>query len=158
MEVLYEWIIIDVIKTKYANQIFDGTKKFEFRRKSIGNKNCNKKIYIYSSEKDKAIIGYMIVDKIFEGNLDYILNVTNYLNDEDMIDYFKGCDICYALHIIEYHKFLIPIKLKDIKLNYPKFVMPQFYRYIKAKEPIYKELESRSIRWESIIWKQKQRR
>ena len=39
------------IKTKYANQIFDGTKSFEFRRKSIGNKNCNKKIYIYIHQK-----------------------------------------------------------------------------------------------------------
>ena len=31
------------IKTKYANKIFDGTKIYEFRRKSIGEKNLNLK-------------------------------------------------------------------------------------------------------------------
>ena len=57
-------LLLMSIKTKYAAQIFDGTKEYEFRKKSIGEKNCYKKIYIYSSEKEKAIIGYIIVDKI----------------------------------------------------------------------------------------------
>ena len=74
------------IKTKYANQIFNGTKKYEFRRKSIGDKNCNKKIYIYSSEEDKAIIGYIIVDKVLNGNLNFILNATNYKDNQDIIE------------------------------------------------------------------------
>ena len=69
------------IKTQYANQIFNGSKKFEFRRRSIGDKNCNKKIFVYSSEKDKSIIGYIIVDKILKGDLKYILEVTNYTNN-----------------------------------------------------------------------------
>ena len=129
------------IKTKYANQIFDGTKKYEFRRKSIGSKNCNKKIYIYSSEEEKAIVGYIIIDKILEGDLNYILKETNYLNSKDIIEYFDGCDICYALHISETHRFSTPIKLKDIKINYEKFVVPQFYRYLKINEPIYEKLK-----------------
>ncbi len=126
------------IKTKYANQIFEKTKIYEFRRKSIGDKNCNKKIYIYSSEKDKAIIGYIIVDKILKDNLDNILKLTNNVNNKDIIKYFDNCDTCYALHISETYKFSSPIKLKDIK-----FVVPQFYRYIKFQEQIYKELENR---------------
>ena len=138
-------LLLMSIKTKYANQIFNGTKKFEFRRKSIGNKNCNKKIYIYSSEEEKAIIGYMIVDEILKGDLDYILTVTNYLNSEDIIDYFNNCDICYALHISEFHRFSIPIKLAYIKSNYGQFVVPQFYRYIKLQEPIYEELKKKKI-------------
>ena len=60
-----EPVLLMSIKTKYAKQIFQGIKKYEFRRKSIGEKNCNKKIYIYSSKDDKAIIGYIIIDKIF---------------------------------------------------------------------------------------------
>ena len=54
------------IKTKYTNQIFAGTKIYEYRRKSIGAKNCNKKIFIYSSEEERAIVGYIIVDEILE--------------------------------------------------------------------------------------------
>ena len=131
-------LLLMSIKTKYANQIFEKTKIYEFRRKSIGDKNCNKKIYIYSSEEDKAIIGYIIVDKILKDNLDNILKLTNNVNNKDIIKYFDNCDTCYALHISETYKFSSPIKLKDIK-----FVVPQFYRYIKFQEQIYKELENR---------------
>lgn len=131
------------IKTQYANQIFDGTKKFEFRRRSVGDKNCNKKIFVYSSEKDRAIIGYIIVDKILKGDLNHILEATNYKNNKDIIDYFYGCDECYALHISETHKFLESIKLEYIKNKYEDFVIPQFYRYIKKDESIFNELEGR---------------
>ena len=126
------------IKTRYANKIFNGTKTYEYRRKSIGNKNCNKKIYIYSSEEDKMIVGYIIVDKILKGDLDYIEKSTGNLNTDSRRKYFEGCDICYALHISEYHKLKKAISLNDVK-----FVVPQFYRYIKEDEPLYKILKDR---------------
>ena len=130
-------ILLMSIKTRYANQIFNGTKNYEYRRKSIGDKNCNKKIYIYSSEEDKMIVGYIIVDKILKGDLDYIEKSTGNLNTDSRRKYFEGCDICYALHIRKYHRFNNPIKLTDVK-----FVVPQFYRYIKKDEPLYNELEN----------------
>lgn len=133
------------IKTKYANQIFEGTKKYEYRRKSIGEKNCNKRIYVYSSEKDKAIIGYIIVDKIIEGNVDYVLKNTDNENNSDLLPYFEGCDKCYALKIESTHKFKQPIYLNEIKSNDKNFVVPQFYRYIKENEYIYKMLSKREI-------------
>lgn len=137
-------ILLMSIKTKYANEIFAGTKKFEFRRKSIGDKNCYKKIYIYSSEEDKAIIGYIMVDKILKGDLKYILKKTNHTNNQDIIKYFENCSKCHALHIKEYHRLSSPIKLEEIKNKY-KIIVPQFYRYVKPEESIYKELESRNV-------------
>ena len=135
-------LLLMSIKTKYASRIFAGTKEYEFRRKSIGEKNCHKKIYIYSSEEEKAIVGYIIVDKILNGNLKKIQVLTNSFNNKGMDNYFNGCEECYALHISEYHKFIKPIKLADIKNQHKKFVVPQFYRYIKEEEPIYDLLES----------------
>ncbi len=135
-------LLLMSIKTKYASMIFAGTKEYEFRRKSIGEKNCYKKIYIYSSEEEKAIVGYIIVDKILNGNLKKIQALTNSFNNKGMENYFNGCEECYALHISEHHKFIKPIKLAYIKSQYEKFVVPQFYRYIKEEEPIYDLLES----------------
>lgn len=129
------------IKTKYADKIFKGIKAYEFRRKSIGEKNINKKIYVYSSEKDRSIIGYIIVDKILKGDLEYILEITGYQNSNDIIEYFKDCDECYALHIKETHKFSETIKIEEIRKIDSNFVIPQFYRYLKKEELIYKELE-----------------
>ena len=131
------------IKTQYINQIFAGTKKYEFRRKSIGKNNCNKKIYIYSSKEDKAIVGYIIIDKILSEDLKTIQELTNNLNNKSMENYFKDLKICYALHIKEYHKFIEPIKLIDIKIIDKNFVIPQFYRYIKQEEPIYNILKNK---------------
>lgn len=124
------------IKTKYANEIFSGKKKYEFRRKSIGDKNCNKKIYIYSSENEKAIVGYIVVDRILKGDLDYILNETNYFDNKDIVDYFIGSKECFALHINNYYRFKNPIQLDEIRSVDNKFVIPQFYRYISEKEPL----------------------
>ena len=143
-------LLLMSIKTKYASRIFAGTKEYEFRRKSIGEKNCYKKIYIYSSEEEKAIVGYIIVDKILNGNLKKIQALTNSFNNKGMDNYFNGCEECYALHISEYYKFIKPIKLADIKSKYEKFVVPQFYRYIKEEEPIYDLLESTLVEWKHI--------
>lgn len=136
-----ERVMLISIKTKYANQIFNGTKLYEYRRKSIGERNCNKKIFVYSSGEEKAIVGYIIVDKIFEGNINYILEETNNKNNDEIIEYFNGCDKCYALRIASAVKFKIPMYLREIKKDEKNFVVPQFYRYIKENEYIYKELK-----------------
>ena len=49
-------LLLISIKTKYANQIFNGTKKYEFRRKSIGEKNINKKNFHGFYPMKRAII------------------------------------------------------------------------------------------------------
>ena len=139
-----EEVLLMSIKTKYANQIFTGIKKYEFRRKSIGEKNCNKKIFIYSSKEEKAIVGYIIVDKILSGNIEKIMELTNN-NNKELKNYFNDCCICYALHISKHYRFVEPIKLEDIKTKYKKNVVPQFYRYIREEEPIYDLLERRLV-------------
>lgn len=130
------------IKTKYSNQIFNKTKLYEYRRKSIGEKNCNKKIFVYSSEVEKAIVGYIIVENILEGNIDYILESTNNKNNVEIIDYFNSCDKCYALKIASAIRFKKPIYLNEIRSKEKNFVVPQFYRYIKENEYIYDKLKN----------------
>ncbi len=135
-----EKLILMSIKTKYANQIFNKTKVYEYRRRSIGEKNLNKKIYIYSSEEEKAIVGYIIVDKIIEGTAKYVIETTGSSTNVDIINYFKGCDKCYALRIKEAVRLNTPIKLTEIRRIQEKFVIPQYYRYIYENESLYKIL------------------
>lgn len=139
-----EKLMLISIKTKYSNKIFNGTKLYEYRRKSIGEKNCHKKIYVYSSQEEKAIVGYIIVDKILQGDIAYILQETNNKNNIDIIDYFDGCDKGYALKIAKAVRFERPISLSKIKKQEKTFVVPQFYRYIKKDEYIYNVLKERN--------------
>lgn len=136
-----EKLILMSIKTKYANQIFNGTKKYEYRRRSIGEKNLGKKIFIYSSEEEKAIVGYIIVGDIIEGTSEWVLEQTENKNNKDIINYFKDCKKCYALKISETVKFENPISLSSIRKIQEKFVIPQYYRYIYQTEKIYKILK-----------------
>ena len=133
------------IKTKHATRIFNGNKIYEFRRKSIKQENLNKKIFIYSSETTKEILGYMIVDKILENDIDSLLKETQYEDTKSIREYFKGCKTCYALHISETYRFVSPIKIEKIKKEHTDFVIPQFYRYIKPNESIYEKLMNRNV-------------
>lgn len=135
-----EKLILMSIKTKYANQIFSGIKKYEYRKKSIGVENCNKKIFIYSSGFDKKIIGYIIIDKIISGDINYVLKVTDNVGNNDVIKYFGDSNSCYAFHIFKTYKFSKPISLNEIKNMDNNFTIPQFYRYIRNDNPIYEML------------------
>ena len=125
------------IKTKHANKIFNGTKTFEYRTKSIGEKNLNKYCYIYSSEDAKAVIGYVIFDNIVSGSEDYIIKHSSPENITALRNYFKGKNICYALHIKSYKLFDTPLSLEYLKKINNNFNVPQFYRYIKPDEALY---------------------
>lgn len=136
---MQEYLLMS-IKTKHETKIFNGTKTYEFRRKSIGEKNLNKRIYVYSSEEKREIVGYFIVDKILYGSAEELIKETEYYDSKGIKNYFKGIDKGYALHIKEYYKFIKPIKIDEVK-----FVIPQFYRYISKDEELYKLVLSRKV-------------
>lgn len=129
-------LVLMSIQTKYVNEIFSGKKVYEYRRRSIGENNLNKKIYIYSSGIDKAIVGYIKVDKILSGTADDIIRVTN-AKDAFIREYFKGANIAYALHIKKYHRFHNKVLLNDLKKIDKKFTMPQYYKYILENSSVY---------------------
>lgn len=125
------------IKTKHANKIFSGTKTFEYRTKTINNKNLNKYCLIYSSEDEKAVIGYVVFDYIVDGNCDFLIKNTNPENIDGLKKYLSEKKVGYALHIKEYERFDKPIKLDVLKGKYKTFNVPQYYRYIKKDEYLY---------------------
>lgn len=120
------------IKTKYVKEIFSGEKVYEFRKKSIGYNNLNKKVFIYSSKGDKKIVGYVIFDKIIKGSS---MDMVMLSGIKSIKNYFGDSKECYAFHISEYHLFDEFISLDELKNKY-NFVVPQSYRYINNKNLI----------------------
>lgn len=121
------------INSYYARQIFNGTKKYEFRKSPIKPTDLNREIFIYSAKEDKSIIGTLKVSEVIKGDLDYILNETGYINRLDkneIIDYFGDKKICYALKLCDIHRFNTPIKLSELRQIAPKISLPQYFRYI----------------------------
>ena len=125
------------IKTIYANKIFSGIKTFEYRTKPIKDNNLNKYCLIYSSEDEKAVIGYVVFDYIVEGSADYLINNTNPENIAGLKEYLSNKEKGYALHIKEYKKFDKPITLEELRNSNDNFNIPQYYRYLKKGESLY---------------------
>ncbi len=131
------------ILSYYARQIFDGDKRYEFRKSPIKESELNKPIFIYSAKDDKAIIGTVKVKKILCGTIDQIMKMTGYDKRKDafeIVEYFKNSSKCYALELYDIQKFSQPLMLKKLRSIDPKLQLPQYFKYIYSKSPIYDEL------------------
>lgn len=49
-------------------------------------------MFVYSSEVEKTIVGYIVIENILERNIDYILKTINNKNNVEIIKYFSSCD------------------------------------------------------------------
>ena len=63
------------IKPEFANKIFDGTKKFEFRKVIFKNKNI-KTVIVYVSSPIQQVIGEFEIDKILIHDIDTLWMLT----------------------------------------------------------------------------------
>lgn len=137
-----EKLVVISIISKYAKQIFDGSKLFEFRKTPLKKELLNEKIYVYSAKEDKAIIGYFRISEVLCGNTEKILKLTGYdkRNDaNEIISYFgKNNPKCYALRIYDVNRFTKPVTLEEMRKLNPKVTMPQYIKYVYEENPIYK--------------------
>lgn len=135
----YDNIYVISIMTYYANQIFAGTKNFEFRKSPLKAELLNKKFYVYSAKEDKAIIGSFKVSENLVGNLSEILKQTGYDKRSDkneIIAYYGNNNRCFALKLYDVEKFKKPLSLKQLREVFPDICLPQYYDKIKNPKVI----------------------
>ena len=64
------------IKPEFANKIFDGTKKFEFR-KAIFKNDKIKTVIVYSSSPVQQVIGEFEIEQIINHDIDTLWDLTH---------------------------------------------------------------------------------
>ena len=108
--------ILMSIKTKYADKILDGSKKWEFR-KSIPKLEHSDTldVVIYSSQEDKAIVGEFRAGRIARCSLEELMSITGYEDDPDAVSWFTAYyatrSLCSALEVTSPIKYNSPISL-----------------------------------------------
>ncbi|NKQ39274.1 MAG: hypothetical protein HF967_07405 [Methanosarcinales archaeon] len=115
------------IKPKYANQIIEGNKKYEFRKSIFKNRDLDM-VYIYSSSPIKKIVGAFSIKKIIEKHpIQLWSECKNFsgIEKKDFFDYFKGKENGFAIEIGKVEVFN-PIDPKEVILN---FIPPQSFCY-----------------------------
>lgn len=116
------------IKPEYAFKIFDGTKKFEFRKVIFKNPNV-KTVVVYASSPVQQVIGEFEIDDIFSFNPKAIWKMTNKqsgITEKFFYEYFADREIAHAIKIKNTKKYLKPLSIKD-DFN---VVPPQSYVYL----------------------------
>lgn len=108
------------IHHKYATAIYDGTKRYEIRKR-IPNLKVGDYIFLYETSPIQLVTGYFIVDYIFKGNptsLYLLLQKWCGIPRDKYYNYTQGKEIVYWLYCLNPRKFPYPIKLLDFGVNY----------------------------------------
>jgi predicted transcriptional regulator len=122
------------IKPEYAFKIFDGSKKYEYRR--VIFKRSVKTIVVYVSDPIKRIIGEFDFGKIINKNLEALWAETSNVagtSRENFLDYFKNQEKGYAIEVLETRKYKSSLSLNDLALA----SAPQSFMYLKTDPVVY---------------------
>ena len=117
------------IKPQFANAIFSGEKRYEFRKAIFKDARVSK-VFVYASAPVSRVIGVFYLDGIIANVPSMLWEITNSgagITKEYFEDYFSGRDVGYALGVKEASLFDEPQKLYDMfDIRHP----PQSFRYV----------------------------
>jgi len=119
------------IKPEFANKIFDGTKKFEFRKSIFKNVNI-KSVLVYSSSPVQKVIGEFQIGEIIKQDLETLWELTKEfsgITEEYFYKYFEDREYGFAIQVKEKTKFKTP---KCLKEDY-NMTPPQSFSYWSEK-------------------------
>lgn len=120
--------ILMSIKPEYVEKLFNGTKKYEYRKKRC-KKNIDK-IIVYSTSPVKKVVGELEIEDILEDNKEAIWDKTKLFSGivkEKYDSYFKKEDTAVAYKIKSYKLYDTKKELSDFNIK----TSPQSYVYIK---------------------------
>lgn len=89
------------IKPEFADRIFDGTKKYEFRKAIFKNPNI-KTVIVYASSPVQRVIGEFEVEKILSEHPEYLWEITKEhsgITEQFFFDYFSSRERGFAIKV-----------------------------------------------------------
>ena len=116
------------IKPEYANKIFSGEKKFEFRKRAFKNSEVHI-VVVYSTMPVGRIIGEFTIKHIHQDSPESIWSKTKRfsgINEDFFNEYYNGRDSAIAIEIDEAVLYKEPINPQK---EYENFTAPQSFMY-----------------------------
>lgn len=119
--------VVMSIKPKFANKIFDGTKRFEFRKAIFKNQNVTS-VLVYASSPVQKVIGEFEIGEIFNLDLKELWDKTKEysgITEDYFYEYFENREQGFAIQIKNKKRFTNP---KCLKTDY-NLTPPQSFAY-----------------------------
>lgn len=117
------------IKPEFAEKIFDGSKKFEFR-KAIFKDTEVQKVVVYASSPVQKVIGEFAIADILNDDVETIWNETfrySGITRDYYFSYFSNKEKAYAIKIGKITRYRQARDLSDYNLS----CAPQSFAYIR---------------------------
>lgn len=119
------------IKPEFAFKIFEGTKKYEFRKSIFKNEQV-KSVVVYASSPVQQVIGEFEIDEVLNYDIDTLWKMTEEfsgISEDFYYKYFEDKTKGFAIKIKNTKKYLEPKCLKeDFKL-----LPPQSFAYLTER-------------------------
>jgi predicted transcriptional regulator len=116
------------IKPQFAERIFDGTKKYEFRRSIFKNQDV-KTVVVYASSPVQKVIGEFEIDSIIKDDLEFLWQRTKKhagIQENYFYDYFDNKEQGFAIKIRKTKRYKQPLCLR----NDFNLLPPQSFLYL----------------------------
>jgi len=116
------------IKPEFALKIFDGSKRYEFRRSIFKNRDINK-VIVYASSPVGKIMGEFEIEDILHDELPILWSKTKNhsgTNEEKFRNYFSNKSKGYAIQIKNAERYDEPMLLDSLGVS----SAPQSFMYV----------------------------
>ena len=123
-------VVLMSIKPEFAHKIFEGVKKFEFRKQVFKDASV-KKVIVYSSSPEQKVIGEFEIETILSGTPNNIWIQTNFssgITQEFYNKYFEGRDKAFAIKVASTKKYRKQKSLADFNVQ----SAPQSFAYVEV--------------------------
>ena len=118
------------IKPEFANKIFDGTKKFEFRKAIFKNEKI-KTVIVYSSSPVQQVIGEFEIERIINHDIDTLWGLTHQesgITEDYFYKYFEDRLEGFAIQIRKVKKYRTS---KCLRTDFNLFPPQSFAYYLQ---------------------------
>lgn len=119
------------IKPEFATKIFDGLKKYEYRRIIFKNKNVNT-VIVYASNPTRLIIGEFEIEDILHEELPVLWAKTKShagISKRRFFEYFTNKSKGYAIKVKAAKAYNTPLPLNSLLVSTP----PQSFMYLSSQ-------------------------
>ena len=117
------------IKPEYALKIFEGSKRYEFRR-VIFRREPVKRVVVYASAPVGKVIGEFEIAEILHDDIEYLWTKTEKhagISRERFLEYFADRDKGYAIQVKNSVMYEEPVPLATFMVSSP----PQSFLYLQ---------------------------
>lgn len=118
------------IRPEYVEEIMNGSKKFEYRKRIF--KKDVEAVIIYSTMPVGKIVGEFKIERIINDTPEELWNQTftySGISKKYFTEYFSDREEGFAIQIKDLLKYEIPITPKDV---FSHFVAPQSFMYVDS--------------------------